>query len=93
MSVMDRPENRGRNKGWERRAAVLWIVAAGLALAGCGRRSSPKAPEGSSYTLEYPTRQSLGLPPEGAPRPPPKDDDEDEAPAPSVRPAPPSVRY
>ncbi|OHC82847.1 MAG: hypothetical protein A3G73_03790 [Rhodospirillales bacterium RIFCSPLOWO2_12_FULL_67_15] len=93
MSVMDRRENKGRKNGWERRAAVFWIVAAGLALAGCGRRSAPKAPEGSTYGVDYPTRQSLRLPPEEPLHGPPKDDDEDETPSPGGRPQPPSVRY
>lgn len=93
MSVMDERDDEGRENGWGRRAVVLGIVAAGFALAGCGRRSSPKPPEGSTYGVDYPTRQSMHLPPEELLRGPPKDEDEDEAPSPSVRPAPPSVRY
>ncbi|MBM3564782.1 MAG: hypothetical protein FJX42_01550 [Alphaproteobacteria bacterium] len=49
-----------------RRGAVLALVGAALLLAGCGRRSTPKAPEGSRYNRPYPTRESQGLPPEGA---------------------------
>ena len=89
---MDERQGGNRKNGWDRRAAMLGIVAAGLALAGCGRRSTPKAPEGSTYSTEYPTRQSMGLPPEDPLRAPPKDD-EDAPPAPFGRPAPPLLRY
>jgi hypothetical protein len=92
MTVMNERDRGGRTNRWGRRAAVLGIVAAGLALAGCGRRSSPKPPEGSTYNIEYPTRQSMGLPPGEFLPAPPKDEDEEAAPA-SGRPAPPSVRY
>ena len=90
---MGERDRGGRKNGWNRRSAVLGIVAAALALAGCGRRSAPKAPEGSTYSIDYPTRQSMGLPPEEPLRTPPRDDDEDEAPSAPGRPAPPSVRF
>jgi hypothetical protein len=86
MTVMDE-----QGKKLSRRAAVFGIAV--LALAGCGRRSAPKAPEGSTYGVDYPTRQSMRLPPEEILRGPPKDEDEDEAPSLLGRPAPPSARY
>ncbi len=92
MTVMNERDRRARENGWGRRAALLALAAAGLALAGCGRRSLPKAPEGSTYNVDYPTRESMGLPPESSLRGPPKDD-EDEAPSASGRPAVPSLRY
>ena len=85
--MSERTNKRGR------RAVLLCMLAAPLALAGCGRRSAPKAPEGSTYNLEYPTRPAMGLPPLDPLHAPPKDDDEDPAPAPSGRPQPPSFRY
>ncbi|MCC7016071.1 MAG: hypothetical protein IT564_02575 [Rhodospirillales bacterium] len=90
---MDERDRRARENGWGRRAALLALAAAALALAGCGRRSTPKAPEGSTYNVEYPTRKSMGLPPEEFPRAPPGDDGEDEAPSAPGRPAVPSLRY
>ena len=82
-----------RTNRWGRRAVLLGMVAAPLALAGCGRRSSPKAPEGSTYQHEYPTRESLRLPPQEILRAPPKDEDDDEAPSAPARPGMPPLRY
>jgi hypothetical protein len=81
-----------RDKLLDRRGALFALAAVALALplGGCGRRSAPKAPEGSTYNQEYPTRRSMGLPPEEMP-PAPKDD-EDEAP-PAGGPRPPALRY
>ena len=46
-----------------RRAAILGLAAVGLLLAGCGRRSTPKPPEGATYEkTNYPTRRGMGLP-------------------------------
>jgi hypothetical protein len=76
-----------------RRRAVLGAVAIAfsVALAGCGRRSTAKPPEGSTYNQEYPTRRSMGLPPEA---PPPSTSREDEDDAPSAdRFRPPLIRY
>jgi hypothetical protein len=78
----------------DRRGALFALAAAALALAtlgGCGRRSMPKAPEGSTYDQPYPTRRSMGLPPEDTP-PVPKDD-EDETTPPAGAPRPPALRY
>ena len=82
-----------RTNKWKRRAVLFCMLAAPLALAGCGRRSLPKAPEGSTYSLEYPTRPAMGLPPLDPLHAPPKDDDEGAPAAPSGRPQPPSLRY
>ncbi len=44
-----------------RRLFMIGLGALLLApLGACGRRSLPKAPEGSSYPREYPTPASLG---------------------------------
>lgn len=48
-----------------RRAAVLGFAGLALLLAGCGRKSTPKHPDGATYqTTPYPTRPSMGLPQE-----------------------------
>ncbi len=70
-----------------RRGIVLGGLA--LALAGCGRRSAPKPPEGSTFGQEYPTRRSMGLPPDA---PAPAKDDEDETPSDPGRIRPPALR-
>lgn len=60
-----------------RRAAILGLVGAVLLLAGCGRRSQPKAPEGSTYGgTDYPTRPAMGLPKQDPPAVPVPDDDD-----------------
>jgi hypothetical protein len=88
MTAMD--DETGRTT---RRAALA--IFAGLvpfALAGCGRRSLPKAPEGSTYNQPYPTRRSMGLPPEDRPPDAPKED-EDETPPAADPLRPPALRY
>ena len=81
-----------------RRAAILGLAGAGLLLAGCGRRSAPKAPEDSTYKeTDYPTRPAMGLPkqdPLTAPVPSPDDADDlggNDTPVPGIF-APPSPR-
>lgn len=81
-----------RKRPLDRRGALMTLAAIALALAGCGRRSVPKAPEGSTYQQEYPTRRSMGLPPEEKPPAAPKDD-EDETPSDPGRIRPPALRY
>ena len=74
-----------------RRALAVLAGLVPLALAGCGRKSIPKAPEGSTYNQQYPTRGSMNLPPDplAPPSPPPDEDDE----SPSGEPRAPSLRY
>ena len=78
-----------------RRAAVLWLAGVGLLLAGCGRRSAPKAPEDSTYKeTNYPTRPAMGLPkrdPLLPPEPSPEEDDAggNDTPVPGAYTAPP----
>ena len=81
-----------RTNIWKRRAVLFGMLAAPLALAGCGRRSQPKPPEGSTYQREYPTRESLRLPPQEILRAPPQDEDDEAPPAPA-RPGLPAQRY
>ncbi len=60
-----------------RRAAILGLAGAALLLAGCGRRSAPKAPEGSTYKeTDYPTRPAMGLPRQDPLTTPAPDDDD-----------------
>lgn len=89
MTIMD-----PRNKALDRRGALIALAVAALAtaLGGCGRRSTPKAPEGSTYNTEYPTRRAMGLPPEDTPSSAPKDDEDENRPEPLV-PPPPAPRY
>lgn len=48
-----------------RRAAVAGLAGLALLLAGCGRKSAPKHPDGATYPdTPYPTRPSMGLPKE-----------------------------
>ncbi len=81
-----------RDKPFGRRGALIALAAAALALGGCGRRSTPKPPEGSTYGAEYPTRRSMGLPPEEPSPAAPKDDEDEKPPAPGW-PGPPTFRY
>ncbi len=74
----------GGDSGIGRRRAVLGLVCACLLLAGCGRRSGPKAPEGAPYEkTRYPTRPAMGLPeedplllPPDVPAPPAEEDED-----------------
>lgn len=87
MTVMD---DRTIRMTRRRTLAVLAGLVP-LALAGCGRKSLPKAPEGSTYRQEYPTRGSMNLPPDPlAPLSPPVDEDDE---SPSGEPRAPSLRY
>ena len=91
MTKMDQMGMDQRKRLLGRRGIVLGGVALALpfALAGCGRRSAPKPPEGSTFGQEYPTRRSMGLPPE---EPAPAKDDEDETPSDPGRIRPPALR-
>ena len=75
-----------------RRGAILGLAAVGLLLTGCGRRSTPKASEDSTYErTQYPTRSGMGLPeqdPLQAPLPAESDIEKD-TPVPGAYSAPP----
>jgi hypothetical protein len=71
----------------ERRILLIGLASAALLpLAACGRRSSPKPPEGSTYPREYPTGRAVAKP--GAPA----EADEDETPERLIPPAYPTLR-
>jgi len=72
-----------------RRALLIGVMAAMLAgLSACGRKSSPRPPEGATYPRQYPAGRA-GAPPGEAP---PRDEDEDAPPGESPIPSLPTLR-
>jgi hypothetical protein len=69
----------------ERRTLLIGLIAALLApLAACGRRSSPKPPEGSTYPRDYPTGRAVKKPGE--------EQEEEDAPENLIPPVGPTLR-
>lgn len=87
------------NRPIGRRAAIAGVAGLALLLAGCGRKSAPKPPEGATYqTTPYPTRPAMGLPKDSPlASPPPADEtddaDEDRRPVGAYSAPPPGMRY